>query len=219
MMVSVPSPFGAVILKAAAYQSDSRDKERHLQDAALLRTVIEDPYLEREQFTGSDRSRLQSLVRALPVDAREWRLLPAQWRADGQAALRISRHDSLSRAHAGPVTVFTPRVIGAPGSRASGTVQPPITRVLPTLRLACTDARSGRSRPTRPGHRLPTGVRSGQDRPAPAIRAHRAPTSTPATPRRRASPQVTGLQSPNGRSAENRKVGGSTPTLATDMGR
>jgi len=89
MMVSVPSPFGAVILKAAAYQSDSRDKERHLQDAALLRTVIEDPYLEREQFTGSDRSRLQSLVRALPVDAREWRLLPARWRADGQAALRI----------------------------------------------------------------------------------------------------------------------------------
>ena len=89
MRVSVPSPFGAVILKAAAYQSDSRDKERHLQDAALLRTVIEDPYLEREQFTGSDRSRLQSLVRALPVDAREWRLLPAQWRADGQAALRI----------------------------------------------------------------------------------------------------------------------------------
>lgn len=34
--VSVPSPFGAVILKAAAYQADSRDKERHLHDAALL---------------------------------------------------------------------------------------------------------------------------------------------------------------------------------------
>lgn len=34
--VSVPSPFGAAILKAAAYQTDSRDRERHLQDAALL---------------------------------------------------------------------------------------------------------------------------------------------------------------------------------------
>lgn len=87
--VSVPSPFGAVILKAAAYRADSRDKERHLQDAALLLAVIEDPYAERERCAGSDKSRLQTLVRALPDDAREWRLLPARWRADGQAALRI----------------------------------------------------------------------------------------------------------------------------------
>lgn len=39
----MPSPFGALILKAAAYQTDSRDKERHLQDAAFLLAVIEDP--------------------------------------------------------------------------------------------------------------------------------------------------------------------------------
>lgn len=57
--VSVPSPFGAVILKAAAYQADTRDRGRHLQDAALLLAVIEDPYAEREQFTGSDRSRIR----------------------------------------------------------------------------------------------------------------------------------------------------------------
>jgi len=63
--VSVPSPFGAVILKAAAYHTDSRDKERHLQDAALLLAVIEDPYAEREPFTGSDGSRIQTLVRGL----------------------------------------------------------------------------------------------------------------------------------------------------------
>lgn len=87
--VSVPSPFGAVILKAAAYQTDSRDKERHLQDAALLLAVIEDPYVEREQFAGSDRSRLQALARAMPDQARAWRALPADRRADGQAALRI----------------------------------------------------------------------------------------------------------------------------------
>jgi len=62
---------------------------------------------------------------------------------------------------------------------------------------------------------LPARVLSGQGRPAPAIRAHRAPTIPPALPRRRASPQVTALQSANGRSAENRKVGGSTPPLAT----
>jgi len=87
--VSVPSPFGAVILKAAAYQTDSRDKERHLQDAALLLSVIEDPYAEREQFAGSDRLRLTALARAMPDDARAWRALPADRRFDGQAALRI----------------------------------------------------------------------------------------------------------------------------------
>lgn len=89
--VSVPSPFGAVILKTAAYQTDSRDRERHLQDAALLLAVIKDPYAEREQFTGSDRSRLQALARALPDSARDWRSLPADWRANGQAGLRILR--------------------------------------------------------------------------------------------------------------------------------
>ena len=87
--VSVPSPFGAVILKAAAYQADSRDRERHLQDAALLLGVIDDPYAEREQFTGSDRSRLQALARALPDTATPWRTLPADVRANGQTAMRI----------------------------------------------------------------------------------------------------------------------------------
>ena len=87
--VSVPSPFGALVLKAAAYQTDPRDRERHLQDAALLLAVIEDPYAEREQFAGSDSSRLHSLDRALRDDARPWRSLSADWRANGQAALRI----------------------------------------------------------------------------------------------------------------------------------
>lgn len=77
-----------MILKTAAHQTDSRDKERHLQDAALLLAVIEDPYAEREKFAGSDKARLRVLVRALPDDAREWRL-PAEWRANGLAALRI----------------------------------------------------------------------------------------------------------------------------------
>jgi predicted nucleotidyltransferase len=88
-VVSVPSTFGAVILKAAAYKVDSRDNQRHLLDAALLLAVIDDPYLEREQFAGSDRSRIQTLVRALPDDAREWRALLEPWRTNGQVALRI----------------------------------------------------------------------------------------------------------------------------------
>ncbi|MBZ2195571.1 hypothetical protein [Occultella gossypii] len=87
--VSVPSPFGALILKAAAYQTDSRDKERHLQDAALLLSVIEDPYAERDQFAGSDKARLAVLAKAMPDSARPWRALSADRRADGQVALRI----------------------------------------------------------------------------------------------------------------------------------
>lgn len=87
--VSVPSPFGAAILKAAAYQADSRDPERHLHDAALLLSVIDDPYTVREQLAGSDRSRLLTLARALPDDARAWRALPTERRIGGQAALRI----------------------------------------------------------------------------------------------------------------------------------
>lgn len=88
-VVSVPSPFGAVILKAAAYQTDSRDKGRHITDAALLLAVIDDPYAERAGFAGSDRHRLQTLARALPDDAREWRALPEPWRTNGRTALRI----------------------------------------------------------------------------------------------------------------------------------
>lgn len=87
--VSVPSPFGALILKAAAHQTDSRDEERHLQDAALLLSVIDDPYAERRQFAGSDRARLAALAKALPDSARAWSALPADRKTDGQTALRI----------------------------------------------------------------------------------------------------------------------------------
>lgn len=87
--VSVPNPFGALILKAAAFQTDSRDPERHLQDAAVLLCCIEDPYAEREHFAGSDRQRLETLRGALADGAREWRALTAEQRASGQAALRL----------------------------------------------------------------------------------------------------------------------------------
>lgn len=87
--VSVPSPFGALILKAAAYRADTRNPERHLQDAAVLLCCVEDPYTEREQFAGSDRVRLETLRRALPDEAREWRALTPVQQASGKAALRI----------------------------------------------------------------------------------------------------------------------------------
>lgn len=88
-IVSVPAPLGALILKAAAYQTDSWERDRHLQDAATLLCCIDDPYTEREQYTGSDRARIATLRHALPDNHAVWRALAADLRAQGQAALRI----------------------------------------------------------------------------------------------------------------------------------
>ncbi|MBM0126375.1 hypothetical protein [Pimelobacter simplex] len=87
--VSVPSSFGALILKAAAHQTDTRDRERHLLDAVVLLAAIDDPFAEREQFAGSDTARLASLARNLPGGAREWQHLSAPQRVAAEAALRV----------------------------------------------------------------------------------------------------------------------------------
>jgi hypothetical protein len=87
--ISVPGPFGALMLKAAAYTTDSRDRERHLQDAAVLLCCLEDPFDERDRLAGSDRRRITTLVRHLPDDARWWNTLRSDERRDGQAALRV----------------------------------------------------------------------------------------------------------------------------------
>lgn len=86
--VSVPRPFGALILKAAAWASDSRDPERHLFDAAVLLTCVDDPIAERESFTGSDRSRLLGLERELVGGHRAWLRMPVADARRGQAVLR-----------------------------------------------------------------------------------------------------------------------------------
>lgn len=85
----MPNVFGAIVLKAAAFRTDSRDPERHLQDAAVLLCCLTDPFAAREQYTGSDRQRIDTLVRHLPDDARHWNAIPTTARREGQAALRI----------------------------------------------------------------------------------------------------------------------------------
>ncbi|MEO9322079.1 hypothetical protein ABFT23_01230 [Nocardioides sp. C4-1] len=87
--ISVPRPIGALILKAAAYRTDNRDRERHLADAAALLACIDDPFAEREGFAGSDRGRLMALQRALTDDHVVWLALPDRARRDGRAALRV----------------------------------------------------------------------------------------------------------------------------------
>ena len=75
--ISVPRPFGALNLKVAAYTADSRDPDRHLQDAAVLLACIEDPFWELEQLAGSDRRRIAVLDRELVDTHNAWRIMPA----------------------------------------------------------------------------------------------------------------------------------------------
>lgn len=86
--ISVPDSFGALILKAAAHQADTRDRERHVTDAAVLLACV-DPFEERAS-SGSDRSRLLHLRQHLAdPTAPAWLLLPEEARRNGQAALDV----------------------------------------------------------------------------------------------------------------------------------
>ncbi len=91
--ISMPAAFGALMLKAAAYQTDTRDRDRHLSDAAALLCCLEDPYADRDRFAGSDRARVEVLRRALPDGHPAWRALAGDVRVQGQAALRILAAD------------------------------------------------------------------------------------------------------------------------------
>lgn len=87
--VTVPSALGALVLKAAAYQADQHNPERHLYDAAVLLCCISDPYADRELLTQPERARLTVLAASLPADHPAWQPIPAAERTDGQAALRL----------------------------------------------------------------------------------------------------------------------------------
>jgi hypothetical protein len=88
-MVPVPDLLGALVLEAAAWATDSRDRERHSGDAAFLASLITDPIAERSRFKGSDRQRLLRLDRVLAdPDAVEWRQL-GEDADDGYAVWRL----------------------------------------------------------------------------------------------------------------------------------
>ncbi|MDE9366463.1 hypothetical protein PZ938_12695 [Luteipulveratus sp. YIM 133132] len=92
--ISVPRPFGAMIIKAAAYTADSRDRDRHIFDAAALLACIEDPFAERAGFTGSDRRRIATLVAHLVAAHPAWRVLPEEHRTQAQLTLNILAGDT-----------------------------------------------------------------------------------------------------------------------------
>lgn len=75
-VVPVPGLLGAIVLKAAAWAVDARERERHAQDAALLVSLIDDASVLRAQLRGKDRGRLQRLDSELMhASAQPWLLL------------------------------------------------------------------------------------------------------------------------------------------------
>ncbi len=90
--VSVPNVLGALTLKGGAYREDSRDRDRHLEDGAVLAATVEDADELRERpelWTGSDSRRIAALARALPEPHPAWGQVPRERRARAQTALRL----------------------------------------------------------------------------------------------------------------------------------
>lgn len=88
--ISVPDELGALVLKGAAHLADNRDRDRHLQDAAVLAARITDHAAELHRLTGSDRKRIAHLAGELS-DVRHpaWLALDEPFRTASQDTLRI----------------------------------------------------------------------------------------------------------------------------------
>ncbi|ASN21747.1 hypothetical protein [Arthrobacter sp. YN] len=90
VLISIPNALGALVLKGAAYREDSRDRDRHLDDAVVLCATIKTPLATAKEMGGSDRSRVQTLHGVLEnPDHRSWQLLHEADRTPAMDALRI----------------------------------------------------------------------------------------------------------------------------------
>jgi hypothetical protein len=88
--ISIPNALGALVLKGAAYQEDSRDTGRHLDDAATLLATISGPLQLVADMGGSDRSRILALNRALADPNHEsWKVLDRGDRARAISNLAV----------------------------------------------------------------------------------------------------------------------------------
>ena len=90
VLINIPNALGALVLKGAAYREDSRDRDRHLDDAVVLCATIRTPLVTAAQMKGSDRSRVLSLYKELADSGhRSWHLLDPADRTPAMDALRI----------------------------------------------------------------------------------------------------------------------------------
>lgn len=89
VLLSVPDALGALVLKGAAYTTDTRDRGRHIDDAAVLACTVSNPVIERQRMIGNDRRRLQALWGILQDrDHRSW-LATGDRARQGHAALAV----------------------------------------------------------------------------------------------------------------------------------
>lgn len=89
VMLSIPDVLGALVLKGAAYVEDSRDRDRHLDDAAVLACAITDPVGDRARMIGSDRRRILALWNVLQnLDHKSW-VATGTYARRGHAGLRV----------------------------------------------------------------------------------------------------------------------------------
>ncbi|WP_431954240.1 hypothetical protein [Nocardia lijiangensis] len=92
--LSIPDALGALVLKGAAYKEDPRDRERHLDDAAILLCAIDMPQSDARRMSGSDRGRVRTLAQHLSDSQhRSWLTVPPTYRMQGQIALSILARD------------------------------------------------------------------------------------------------------------------------------
>lgn len=86
----IPDQLGALVLKGAAYLVDSRDKDRHLQDAAALAATITDHAGQRARLTGSDPKRIRALSDGLSSPTHPaWLSLSDRERTAGHDTFRL----------------------------------------------------------------------------------------------------------------------------------
>lgn len=88
--IYIPDLLGALVLKSAAYANDKRDRQRHLDDGALIAALIEDHAAEIKRLHGSDKRRIRTLAKALSDSTNPaWLLLSEEMQIKGKDTLRI----------------------------------------------------------------------------------------------------------------------------------
>ncbi|MDA2951039.1 MAG: hypothetical protein O2892_18725 [Actinomycetota bacterium] len=93
VVFSIPDVLGALVLKSAAYVEDSRDRDRHLDDAAVLACAVTDPIGDRARMIGSDRRRIEALWKVLQdLDHKSW-IATGTDASRGHAALQVLMSD------------------------------------------------------------------------------------------------------------------------------
>ncbi len=88
--IRIPDLLGALVLKSAAYCADRRNRHRHLDDIALLASLVTDHKGYLNRLHGSDKKRLKAVAEALadPNDS-SWMRLNAENRKAGQFTLAV----------------------------------------------------------------------------------------------------------------------------------